>query len=115
MSYRVSNRLLDIYNARPESQYYKALHEVYQDDADMEDWLAQWRGTANANFFDAVLEAQQNWCHTHRIHFTPALFINGKEFPKPYERSDIVYYIEDLLEHLAREAKSREPAVNLDS
>jgi uncharacterized membrane protein len=115
MAHKVSNRLLDIYSAKPERQYYRALHEAYLDDVDMENWLSQWRGTANGNFFDAVLEAQQNWCHTHGIHFTPALFINGKEFPKPYERSDVVYYIENLLEHLAEEAESRELAVKLDS
>ncbi len=93
---QVAKRLLEIYT-ESEERCRVALHEVYLDDADLNQWLVKW-GTSANTIYSNLLEAQQNWCHTNKIHFTPALYVNGKQFPKEYQRSDLSYFIEDLIE-----------------
>lgn len=97
LAYKVACRLLDLYSMESEETVLKALHEVYLDNADLNRWLSQW-GEVNDISYAYVLERQQQWCHDNGINFTPAVLINGREFPKEYDRSDIIYFIEDILE-----------------
>ena len=99
---KVANKLLEIYNDQSIETCKEALHEVYQSDANLDKWLLKW-GETTTNSFNNELETQQSWCHTNNINFTPALFINGKQFPKEYNRSDISYFIEDLIEQTEME------------
>ncbi len=93
---QVATRLLEVYS-ESEKRCKEALHEVYKSDADLNKWLDKW-GECNNNAFNDTLQLQKKWCHKNSINFTPALYINGKQFPKEYNRSDLNYFIEDLIE-----------------
>ncbi len=97
IAYKVTSRLLELYNTKPETIFANALHNAYKNDVNLDNWIKHWKNASHS--FDTVLEKQQTWCHDNDINFTPALYINGKEFPKEYERSDISYFIEDLIEY----------------
>jgi len=94
---KVASRLLEIYNSESENECMNALHEAYEKDVDFNEWLLKWK-ESKENSFENVLEATKEWCIDNNFNFTPAIFINGKEFPKAYDRSDLSYFIEDLIE-----------------
>ena len=97
--YRVSSTLLELYHTRSESEFYKALDEAFSEETDLNNWLLIWEKRIERDFnCDAVLESQHNWCKSQDINFTPVLFINGRLFPKPFNRRDLVMYVEDMLE-----------------
>ncbi|MFH4965886.1 vitamin K epoxide reductase family protein [Gaetbulibacter sp. M235] len=100
--YKVINRLFEIYNTESEFKCLEALHDVYKNEANLDKWLLIWNEARNY-VFDDVLESQKAWCLRNTINFTPALYINGRPFPKEYERSDISYFIEDLIEQAENE------------
>ncbi len=94
---KIANRILEIYNTESEENCREALNEVYKSDTDLNQWLYKW-GDSSDPTFNNVIEAQQSWCHDNSINFTPAIFVNNKPFPKEYNRSDLNYFIEDLIE-----------------
>jgi len=90
---------LELYHTRSESEFYKALDEAFSEETDLNNWLLIWEKRIERDFnCDAVLESQHNWCKSQDINFTPVLFINGRLFPKPFNRRDLVMYVEDMLE-----------------
>lgn len=44
-----------------------------------------------------VLKMHKDWCHAHSIQSTPALFVNGKRFPRFYDPVDLENFIEELI------------------
>ncbi|WP_394750279.1 vitamin K epoxide reductase family protein [Spongiimicrobium salis] len=96
-AYLVASRLLEIYHSQSSETCTMALHEVYEENADLEKWLEKW-GKTTVTSFDALLEQQKNWCAENDLNFTPALLLNNKIYPKIYDRSDVGYFIEDLME-----------------
>ncbi len=97
ISNQIASRLLEIYATESEKEIMNALHEVYKSDTDLNMWLKKW-GQISDTSYSTVLQTQQEWCHKNNINFTPALYINGRQFPKEYQRSDLNYFIEDLIE-----------------
>ena len=91
--------MLDIYNTKSTKICKEALHDAYDTDADLNKWLLKWGETDN-EIYANLLETQQKWCHKNNINFTPAVYINGRQFPKEYNKSDINYFIEDLIEQI---------------
>lgn len=45
-----------------------------------------------------LLHAQFLWNQENSITFTPAIIINGYQFPKEYDRNDLIHFINDLEE-----------------
>ena len=99
---KVVKRLLEIYNTESEKKCTEALHEAYKDDADLNEWLLKWKESKD-NSFENLLNVTKEWCIDNSISFTPVLFINDKQFPKEYNRTDINYFIEDLIEMVETE------------
>ncbi|MFT5890129.1 MAG: putative membrane protein [Dokdonia sp.] len=94
--YQVTSHLVHAYNTQGELACIKMMHEVYKDNADLKQWLKQ-QSAIDANYLD-VLTAQKEWCTKNNINFTPALYIQGNQYPREYDRSDLSLFIEDLLE-----------------
>ena len=53
----------------------------------------------NSDYFLAELEREKEWCKENTINFTPEILINGRSFPKEYNRSDLIFFIEELEEN----------------
>ena len=43
-----------------------------------------------------LIKNEYDWCISNAINFTPEILINGKSYPKAYDRDDLIYFIEDL-------------------
>ncbi|WP_299271751.1 vitamin K epoxide reductase family protein [uncultured Psychroserpens sp.] len=95
--YKIASRLLEVYNSKGETETLKVLADVYSDDVNLENWL--WNQPQNVSTgYDSILEKQSNWCEANAVNFTPALYINNKLFPYEYDRLDLVYFIDDLIQ-----------------
>jgi protein-disulfide isomerase len=103
LSYKIVSTLLTIYHEVSHEACKEALNEIYKEEVDNEKWLEKWNKLGNTKF-DHVLELEQKWCHKNAIGFTPALLINGRQYPKEYDRSDLLYFIEELSEKFVEES-----------
>lgn len=103
LSYKIVSTLLTIYHEVSHEACKEALNEIYKEEVDNEKWLEKWSKLGNTKF-DHVLELEQKWCHKNAIGFTPALLINGRQYPKEYDRSDLLYFIEELSEKFLEES-----------
>lgn len=108
---KVSQRLLELYESPKTELFGNALHEAYSENADLENWIKKWGGTSSISGLE-VLNRQRDWCTKNNINFTPALFINDREFPEEYEREHLSYFIEDLTElyTVSEEEPTKKPA-----
>lgn len=95
--YKIASRLIEIYNIEGETACLKAMAAAYQKDANLKEWLQNHESNTN-NSYDPVLKSQESWCRDNAINFTPALYINQKNFPNEYDRTDLIYFIDDLIE-----------------
>lgn len=96
-AYKIATRLLALCAVLPKDKFVEEFDKVYSSEFDAESWITQWN-ELDTNAQSNVLSVEQEWCHKHQINFTPALIVNGHNFPKEYERSDLFYFIEDLVE-----------------
>lgn len=96
-AYRVAARLLQLYDKESSQMVEKALDEVFAEHTDLEAWLSKW-GENTLGAYDGILEKQRKWCLDHGIAFTPTLYVQNKKFPSEYKRTDLSFFIEDLIE-----------------
>jgi len=94
----VSSRLLELFHTEGELKCLEAMHDIYNN-ADAKSWLTKWGKCNNTNNYKTVLEIEYNWCLDNNINFTPEILINGRAYPKPYDRNDLAFFIEDLQEY----------------
>ena len=74
------------------------MSEIYEE-GNVEAWLKKWGSCNNINYYVSELEKGSNWCKENTINFTPEILINGKSFPKEYNRTDLIFFIEELEEN----------------
>lgn len=95
---KITSRLLEIYDNKGGVNCLKAMSEIYEK-GDTEAWLKKWGNCNNINYYVSELEKGSNWCKENTINFTPEILINGKSFPKEYNRTDLIFFIEELEEN----------------
>jgi len=93
-AYIISNILMNLYH-KDKEKCKEAIHQIYTDDVDVKKWLSTYSVCNKVNY-NEVLEAEKKWCLKNQINFTPAIYINGREFPKEYELTDLALFIEEL-------------------
>jgi len=96
--YKVSERLLELYGQNID-HCFKALNEVFVASEDLKVWLKKW-GVSKENANDRLLEQQRQWCLENGFDFTPVLLLNGRKYPDEYERSELAFFIEELVEQI---------------
>lgn len=94
---KVITRLLEIYKNKTKKDCLAAMDDIYKG---METilWLKKWGNCNEKEVQIQILEEERNWCIKNNINFTPELLINGKSYPKQYERAGLLYFVEDLIE-----------------
>jgi len=97
IGYRVVAHLLHIYNTEGERSCMKHMAEVYEENSDLEKWLEQ-RTPLETPDYKTLLNFQKEWCSENNINFTPVLFVLGKQYPEEYDRNDLLFFIDDLIE-----------------
>ncbi|WP_435261353.1 vitamin K epoxide reductase family protein [Tenacibaculum sp. nBUS_03] len=95
---KVTSRLLELYNNNKKEECLEAMSEIYED-GNVDEWVKKWGATNNSDYFLAELEREKEWCKENAINFTPEILINGRSFPKEYNRSDLIFFIEELEEN----------------
>ncbi|XZC77757.1 vitamin K epoxide reductase family protein [Tenacibaculum sp. ZS6-P6] len=95
---KVTSTLIELYNLGQIEDCKIALDEIYSG-TDHKKWLEKWNKESQTTNPIEVLKAEKEWCVENGINFTPEILINGKSFPKEYNRTDLIFFIEDLEEH----------------
>lgn len=97
--YKIATKLLNIYEINGEQSALKALDEVYADEVNLDKWLINQPKIYNKSY-DYTLDEQNKWSLQNGINFTPALYVNNVLFPKEYNRTDLIFFIDELIEIL---------------
>lgn len=105
-SARICSRLLEIFHLSGENKCMEALDDIYGDMTPTK-WVQKWGETENGKY-SAILLEERKWCLDNNVDFTPEIFVNGKEFPREYERTDLLFFIEDLIENYANDQINQE-------
>lgn len=93
---KITSRLLELYE-NDTATCLNAMHDIYKG-LKPKKWLEKWKNCYNSTHYMEVLKKESDWCKKNNINFTPEILINGKSFPKEYDRSDLIYFIDDLIE-----------------
>ncbi len=93
---KITAKLIELYHTQGEETCLAAMHDSYGV-LTPKVWIEKW-GTHQDNSFVNTLTSQYEWCVANHKNFTPEILINGKTFPKEYDRQDIFFFIEDLVE-----------------
>ena len=96
--FRITNSLLSIYHTKGKQECLLAMNEIY-DGEKPDKWLNKWEDTTKKELYTKELEKESSWCKENAINFTPEILVNGKSFPKEYNRTDLIFFIEDLEEN----------------
>nr|WP_099564689.1 vitamin K epoxide reductase family protein [Gaetbulibacter sp. 4G1] len=92
----IASRILELYDV--EGGFLEALNDIYGD-MSSEKWFKKWGYAIDMESYMKILMKEKNWCINNNINFTPEILINGKAYPKEYNREDIVFFIEELEEN----------------
>ena len=95
---KITTRLLEIYTTNKKNCF-DAMTDIYNGMA-VKSWLQKWEHCKEKERFETILKEEKKWCIKNNINFTPELLINGKSYPKEYDKSHLHYFIEDLIENI---------------
>ncbi len=94
-STKITARLIELFHNEGEEKCMNAMHDAYIN-LEPEKWFRKWEFCSTESFFE-VLKEQSNWCIEHNKNFTPEILIEGKSYPKEYNRKELLFFVEDLL------------------
>lgn len=94
---KITSRLIEIYNIEGAKFCLEAMDDIYGGQKP-KDWLIKWKDCTNKEKYILELETEKDWCKKNTINFTPEILVNGKSYPKEYNRTDLIFFIEDLEE-----------------
>ncbi len=96
ISYKIATALINLYQ-KDKIACSEAMHHIYTDGVDVTKWIATYNSyTINSQF--NILDTEKQWCLDNSINFTPAVYLNNKEYPKEYDLSDLNFFMDDLIE-----------------
>ncbi|MCF6168854.1 vitamin K epoxide reductase family protein [Lutibacter sp.] len=93
---KIAAKIIELYHTTDKNNCLYALSDIYGE-MDAKTWLEKWGGDINKDYVE-TLKKEKEWCTNNKINFTPAILINGKQYPKEYDRMDFLYFIDDLIE-----------------
>ena len=94
--YKSVSELLHSYHTQGEEETWQLLHDLYSENSDIASWIKNRNIHYNPGY-DNIMKAQKEWCNTNEIHYTPELFVNDKPFPKEYNRSDLLFFVDEII------------------
>jgi protein-disulfide isomerase len=96
-SENVHHKLVSIYYDNGATAFIKALHNWF-DNKDETQLKVSEKSTITDLKIAEILKEQYLMNQSNVIAFTPAIFINQYQYPKMYDRKELLYFINDLLE-----------------
>ncbi|MBL0736057.1 thioredoxin domain-containing protein [Flavobacterium sp. GN10] len=95
-SQKLFRSLMKIYQEDGEATFKKALRNWFEI-KNTKEWFGLFPTDATSEF-DAIFGSQYKWCAENDYNFTPAIFINGYEYPKMYDRKSLQFFVGDLID-----------------
>ncbi len=92
---KITSRLLEVIETQGEDSAHEAMNDIYGR-KNPKDWFEKWGEPIEPNKYIEILKEESEWCQSYNINFTPEILINGRAFPKEYERNDLKFFLEDL-------------------
>lgn len=90
--------LIGLYQQKGEKYFILSLNEWYEN-KDIHKWLKKYSlNIENKMGIDAIYLNHKNWCKKEGFNYTPAIFINGYEYPEQYDRENLIFFINEILE-----------------
>ena len=77
---------------------FKTAFKQWFDNKNIEQWLNKYPVGENTEKTDQMYKTHYNWCLENGLNFTPAIFINGYPFPNDYDRENLPYFINEIVE-----------------
>ncbi len=100
---KIALKLLELYNSDNEQKCLKAMHGIYGTQIP-KNWFEIWGENKGEKYMD-ILQKEKKWCKENNINFTPEILVNGKSFPREYDRPNLLYFIDDLIEETEQETE----------
>ncbi len=94
-SYRLNAQLFEKCQGKSQEEILQILEEVYAPNVDFDQWLQTNQTSISQKTHDA-LKAQDHWYDLNDVISAPTLYVNRKYFPDVYNKSDLLYFLEDL-------------------
>lgn len=95
-SKKLLRSLMEIYEENGELAFVKALKNWF-DNKNIQEWFSLFTVNTTTKF-DTIFNNQYKWCEENNYNFTPAIFVNGFEYPNVYIRESLEFFINDLIE-----------------
>lgn len=94
---KVHQKLVRLYYDNGQEAFMKAL-QLWFENKDESQLIVSEKSTISDLKISEILQEQYLMNQANEISFTPAIIINQYQYPKMYERKDLVHFINDLLE-----------------
>ena len=89
--------LAKIYMENGEIAFRIALKKLFNN-VKLEEWLSIYNLNIAATSFDENFDFCYKWCKENNYNFTPAIFINGYEYPQVYDRKNLEFFVSELID-----------------
>ncbi len=104
---KITTRLLELFEKNSDTCL-NAMHGIYEG-MNPDNWIEKWENCYAHSHYIKILAKQSDWCINNTINFTPEILINGKSFPKEYDRNDLLFFIEDINEMILENYSMERP------
>lgn len=104
---RIALRLLELYSKEGNQVCLEAMHDIYGKYSPY-DWLHKWNEPSEEKYIE-TLSKGKSWCKKNNINFTPEILVNGISFPKEYSRTDLLFFVEEIIEEEVERVNSQIP------
>ena len=89
--------LISIYIEKGEEFFIEALSYWFKIKS-LKDWGSIYNSTFDSEKIDPIYKLQNQWCIKENSFQTPSIFINGYRYPKSYDRKNLSFFINELVE-----------------
>jgi hypothetical protein len=96
-SKRIHQKLVQLYYNKGQDAFIKGLYDWYKNKDEDKLNSTDVSQLSNLKIYE-ILNEQFNWNQENGISFTPTIIINNYFFPKEYDRKELIYFINDLVE-----------------
>lgn len=93
------NTFLNIYKEKGQEAFRESMREWFESKS-VEKWNKKYSKLVSQENNAHLLENHNDWCISKNFTFTPAIFVNGYEFPNSYDRTNIKFFINDIVEDI---------------
>ncbi len=92
------SNLYNIYLEKGDYSFRQSLKKWFNS-KDISVWLKQYElSDINQMNINNIYENHFKWSVDNNYNYTPAIFINGYEYPKQFERENLIFYIKEIIE-----------------